>query len=94
MPVDMKTRVATLTPRHREILRLISLGCTNNEMADVLGLSPATVDNHRSELMRRLGVDKSAILARIAIKHRISSMKDQLTAGEKRKSGRKRDGWN
>jgi hypothetical protein len=34
------------------------------------------------------------ILARLAIKHRVSSMKDKLTPAEKRRSGRKKDGWN
>lgn len=94
MPTDMKERVGTLTPRHREILRLISLGCTNAEIGSILGLAVPTVDNHRSELMRRLGVDKAQLLARVAIKFRVSSMKDQLTNSEKRKSGRRNDGWN
>jgi hypothetical protein len=30
----------------------------------------------------------------LALQHRVSSMKDKLTAAEKRRSGRKRDGWN
>ena len=94
MPVDMKSRVAAITPRQREVLRLVSLGCDNVEMGKILRLSPATIDNHRARLMERLGVNKAQLLARIAIKYRVSSMKDQLTTSEKRKSGRKRDGWN
>ena len=83
-----------LTPRQKEVVRLISLGCTNDEAAAILGLSPATVDNHKSRVMRKLGTDKSVLLTRIAIKYRFTSMKDQLTRSEKRKSGRKNDGWN
>lgn len=54
------------TPRrHRcEVLRLISLGCTVNEIADIVGLSPSIVGNRRSEIMRRLDVWKSVLLAR------------------------------
>ncbi|MAT72916.1 MAG: hypothetical protein CMJ58_25830 [Planctomycetaceae bacterium] len=91
---DLKSRIATLTPRHRQVLRLISLGCSVAEIADILGLAHSTVDNHRSAIMQRLGVGKSVLLARIAIKHRISKVDDKLTASEKRKRGRGKDGWN
>ena len=83
-----------LTPRQKEVIRLISLGCTNEEAAAILGLSPATVDNHKTRAMRALGTDKSVLLTRLALKYRITSMKDELTRSEKRKSGRKKDGWN
>ncbi|MCA9235075.1 MAG: response regulator transcription factor [Planctomycetales bacterium] len=90
----MKTRVANLTPRQREVVRLISLGCSDIEIGKILKLSPATVNNHRSAAMRTLGTDKAALIARLALRYRISSLKETLTAAEKRKSGRKRDGWN
>ena len=83
-----------LTPRQREVVRLISLGCTNEQAAAILGLSPATVDNHKTRAMRNLGTDKAVLVTRIALKHRFTSLKDQLTKSEKRKSGRKNDGWN
>ena len=83
-----------LTPRQREIVRLLSLGCTVKEAAKILKLSPSTVDNHKSAAMARLGVDKLALLTRVAIKAKITSLSDKLTTGEKRKSGRKNDGWN
>jgi DNA-binding CsgD family transcriptional regulator len=83
-----------LTPRQYQIVRLISLGCTNHEAAAILGISVDTADNHRSSAMAALGTDKAVLLTRLAIKHRISSLKDQLTQAEKRKSGRKNDGWN
>ena len=94
MSTTMKDRVNQLTPRQREVVRLVSLGCTMDEAAAILKLSPSTVDNHRARAMKILGADKAAIVTRLAIKHRISSLTDQLTAAEKRKSGRKRDGWN
>ena len=83
-----------LTERQTEVVRLLSLGCTVKEAAKVLKLSPSTVDNHKSAAMARLGTDKVALLTRLAIKTRITSLSDKLTTAEKRKSGRKNDGWN
>jgi DNA-binding CsgD family transcriptional regulator len=83
-----------LTKRHREIVRLLSLGCTVNEAAKILKLSPSTVDNHKTAAMARLGTDKLALLTRLAIKLRITKLHDKLTPRERRLSGRKNDGWN
>jgi len=83
-----------LTARQTEVVRLLSLGCTVKEAAKVLKLSPSTVDNHKSAAMARLGTDKLALLTRLTIKMRITSLSDKLTPAEKRKSGRKNDGWN
>ena len=83
-----------LTARQKQVVRLLSLGCTVKEAAAVLKLSPSTVDNHKSAAMKRLGTDKLALLTRLAIKMRITSLRDKLTLAEKRRSGRKRDGWN
>ena len=83
-----------LTARHLEVVRLLSLGCTVREAARVLRLAPSTVDNHKAEAMRRLRCDKLALLTRIAIKLKVTSMNDRLTPAEKRASGRKDDGWN
>ena len=85
---------STFTPREKEVVRLISLGCTVGEAAKILKLAPSTVDNHKARIMAKLGVDKTAVLTRLALKHRVSTMKDKLTPAEKRKSGRKNDGWN
>jgi len=83
-----------LTERQAQIARLISLGCSNLEMADILGLAVNTVDNHRVRLYEAMGTDKAVLITRLAIKYRFTSMKDKLTRSEKRKSGRKQDGWN
>ncbi len=90
----MKERVAALTPRQIEIVRLVSLGCDCTEIAAIIGLAVSTVDNHKAAAMKTLGVDKSTVLVRIAIKHRITALDETLTAAEKKKSGRKNDGWN
>lgn len=83
-----------LSPRQTEIVRLASLGCTTGEIAAILKIAESTVDNHKAAAMNALGTDKAALVARLAIKHKISSLNDQLTTAEKRKSGRKNDGWN
>ena len=83
-----------LSDRQKEVVRLTSLGCTVGEVAKILKISPSTVDNHRQHAMGVMGVNKVALLTRVALKHRISSMKDKLTNLEKRRSGRKKDGWN
>jgi len=85
---------STLTERETEIVRLASLGCTVGEVAKILKLAPSTVDNHKSRAMAKLGCDKAALLTRLAIKLKITSMNDKLTPTEKRRSGRKKDGWN
>ena len=83
-----------LTPREKQIVRLLSLGCTVIEAAKILKVSPSTVDNHKTRVMAKFGTDKTVILTRLALKFRLTSMKDKLTLTEKRRSGRKRDGWN
>ena len=94
MSATSRVSASDLTPRQLEIVRLVSLGCTVSEMAAILKLSPSTADNHRARAMAVLGTDKAALVTRLAIKLRISPIGDQLTPAEKRRSGRRRDGWN
>lgn len=56
-----------LTPRQREILQLIAEGNTTRQIAHKLGLSPKTVEAHRSQLMDRLDIHDIAGLVRYAI---------------------------
>ena len=90
----MKQRVAALTPRQRQVVRLTSLGCSVSEVAAILKLAAPTVDNHRLGAMRTLGIGRAVLLTRIAIKYGVSRLDDRLTLAEKRRSGRKNDGWN
>lgn len=82
------------TPREAEVVRLVSLGCTVQETAAILGIAPSTVDNHKVRAMDKLGADKVAVLTRLALKLGVTSMNDRLTPVERRRSGRKDDGWN
>jgi len=94
MELEQYTMATQLTKREQEVVRLVSLGCTVPEAAAILKLAPSTVDNHKSRAMAKLGTDKVALLTRVAIKTRVSSLNDKLTTTEKRRSGRKNDGWN
>jgi len=59
----------TLTPREREVLVLVAQGHTNPEIAEILHLSPKTVDVHRTRLMQKLDLHNVAELTRYAILH-------------------------
>jgi two-component system response regulator NreC len=58
-----------LTNREREVLLLIIEGKTNSQVSEALGVSPKTVDNHRTRLMEKLGVHNTAELVRFAARH-------------------------
>ena len=55
-----------LTQREGEVLRLIALGHTNAEIAQMLSVSVRTVENHRASVMRKLGLHTRAELVRHA----------------------------
>ncbi|OSM05193.1 response regulator [Magnetofaba australis] len=57
-----------LSPREREVLRLVASGLTNKEMAREMEISPKTVDTHRIRLMRKLNVHTTAELVRYAMR--------------------------
>ncbi|MFL6621655.1 MAG: response regulator [Sulfurifustaceae bacterium] len=61
-PVDQ------LTKRQREILQLIAKGYTSKEMAQMLNLSPKTIETHRTQLMKQLDIHDVAGLVRYAIR--------------------------
>jgi DNA-binding NarL/FixJ family response regulator len=57
----------TLTPRQRDVLRLIVAGRRMKEIASELNLSTRTVESHKYEMMAALGVESTAELVRYAI---------------------------
>jgi RNA polymerase sigma factor (sigma-70 family) len=64
---EKEDRLAQLTSREREVLRLIVEGRTNKETAATLGISHRTVETHRENILRKLGVRSVAELTRLAI---------------------------
>ena len=59
--------LATLSPRQREVLRLIAEGKTTKQIAQLLEISVKTVETHRAQLMERLSIHDVAGLVRYAI---------------------------
>jgi two-component system nitrate/nitrite response regulator NarL len=60
-----------LTPRQREVLRLIVQGQRVKEIAAALDLSPRTVESIKYRMMQELNVQSTAGLVRYAIQHNI-----------------------
>lgn len=58
-----------LPVRQREILQLVAEGLTLKEIASTLGLSPKTVEYHKSKLMEQLGLHTTAELTKYALAH-------------------------
>lgn len=57
-----------LTPRQREILQLVAEGHTSKDIAGRLGLSYRTIETHRNQLMKRLGINDLTGLVRFAVR--------------------------
>ena len=61
-------REAELTPREEEVVKLVAEAHTNKEIAELLGLSEKTVENHRANAMHKLGMRDRVELVRYAIR--------------------------
>jgi DNA-binding NarL/FixJ family response regulator len=62
-----------LTPRQREVLRLVAEGKTMKEVAAELQLSRRTVEGHKYEMMQQLGVETTAGLIHFAVRHGLAA---------------------
>jgi two-component system response regulator NreC len=58
-----------LSEREREVLRLLALGHTNQEIAQMLYISVRTAETHRAHIMQKLGLSSRAELVRHALEH-------------------------
>ena len=56
-----------LTSREAEVLSWLSKGKTNRDIAQILGLSPRTVDKHLEQIYSKLGVENRTAAAAIAV---------------------------
>jgi DNA-binding NarL/FixJ family response regulator len=66
-----KNPVHEITARKKEVLQLLAEGNTAKEVADILYISPRTVEFHKYQIMDELGVTTTAELIQYAIKHSI-----------------------
>jgi DNA-binding NarL/FixJ family response regulator len=60
-----------LTSREHSVVQLIAEGYTNKQIANVLNISPKTVETHRATVMRKLTLSSSASLVRYAVRNGI-----------------------
>ncbi len=61
-----KDPYSTLTTREQEVMRMLAEGLTTKEVASKLYISPKTVENHRTNLMKKLGLQSTVELIRYA----------------------------
>lgn len=64
---DAKRRVASLTAREIEVLRLLTQGNSNKQIGEEVGISPRTVEIHRGNALKKLNAQTSAEAVRIGI---------------------------
>ena len=68
---EKRAEADPLSDREREVLRLLALGHTNQEIAKTLYISVRTVETHRAHIMRKLDFSSRADLVRYALEHGI-----------------------
>jgi DNA-binding NarL/FixJ family response regulator len=66
-------RFDTLSEREREIFQLIAEAHSNKEIADLLSVSPATVETHRAHILQKLDVHNTAELVLYAVRRGVIS---------------------
>ncbi len=71
LPQELLPRKRVLTEREREVLKLLAEGRTVRSAAVILGLSIKTVDAHKFNLMRKLGIHNKAELVMWAIQKKV-----------------------
>jgi FixJ family two-component response regulator len=63
---SLQRRLASLTPREREVLPLVVSGMLNKQAAAVLGISEVTLQVHRGQIMKKMEAESFANLVRMA----------------------------
>jgi DNA-binding NarL/FixJ family response regulator len=71
IPNEDELRIASLTPREREVIELICEGLRNKELADRLRISLATVSHHLTSIFRKLEVSDRTSLVIYAVKRHL-----------------------
>jgi DNA-binding NarL/FixJ family response regulator len=66
---DSEPTLALLTAKERGVLKLIAMGLSIAECGEQLGVTASTVDDHKTNIMRKLDLHKITHLARFAIRH-------------------------
>jgi len=62
---DLQTRVDSCTPREQDVMRLLAIGLPNKGIAEMLGISPRTVEIHRANVMDKMAANSLPALVRM-----------------------------
>ena len=68
----LKSPIDSLSPRELEVIQMVVEGKTSAEIAEILSLSPKSIETYRSRLMVKLGVNNIPSLVKFALLHHIT----------------------
>jgi DNA-binding NarL/FixJ family response regulator len=68
------TELAVFTDREKEVIALCRDGLLSKEIADRLNLSPRTVDSHKNNIFKKLGINNTVEMVQYALKHGIINL--------------------
>jgi FixJ family two-component response regulator len=74
---ELRARYDTLTPREKEVLKLVASGLLNKQVGAELGTSELTVKTHRGRVMEKMGADSLADLVRMSERINSSATKQK-----------------
>ncbi|MGA2600989.1 MAG: response regulator transcription factor [Bryobacteraceae bacterium] len=72
---ELRSRYDSLTPREKEVLKLVAAGLLNKQVGAELGMSELTVKTHRGRVMQKMGAESLADLVRMS--ERLSPSKNK-----------------
>ena len=72
--IDHLPSLGDLTPREAEVFKLMAIGRTTREMATNLHSSPRTIEVHRRNIMRKLGLHSHSDLILFALQHKVVTL--------------------
>lgn len=81
---EARARIESLSPREREVLDWLAVGCSNKAIARELSISPRTVEIHRANMMEKLGAGHAAD----AVTLRMEARLEEEVPRQRRSAGR------
>jgi two-component system, NarL family, response regulator NreC len=82
-PTDRGVPRSLLSPREREVLRLLAQGYTYQQVAERMSVSPKTVESHRARIAQKLGLHSRAELTHYALESGLLTPDNLFSEGSK-----------